>query len=105
MNNSNISILNIESIKNVLIPIFIQYGITKSAIFGSFARGEQTESSDVDILFSIRNGMPLSQWSEMEEKIESSIGRHVDMIEFGSLPKRVENEILKEAVTIFEQKG
>ena len=94
---------NLEQIKATLIPCFIQYGITKGAIFGSYARGEETEKSDVDLLFSIGKSMPLSQWNEMESSIEKALGKKVDFVEFGSLPKRVEQEILKEAIVIYEQ--
>ena len=47
--------------------------------------------------------MHLSEWSEMENKIEKAIGKHVDFIEYGTLPRRVEQEVLKEAVVIYEQ--
>ncbi|MBE3101765.1 MAG: nucleotidyltransferase domain-containing protein [Firmicutes bacterium] len=94
---------NIDEIKSILIQFFIQYGITKGAIFGSYARGEETENSDVDLLFSIGKSMPLNEWNEMENNIQKAIGKKVDFVEFGSLSKRVEQEILKEAVIIYEQ--
>lgn len=94
---------NIDKIKLILLPFFIQYGITKGAIFGSYARGEETENSDVDLLFSIGKSMPLNEWNDMESNIQKAIGEKVDFIEFGSLPKCVEQEILKEAVIIYEQ--
>ncbi len=94
---------NIEQIKEIITPFFIEYGITKSAVFGSYARGEETETSDVDLLFSIGKSMPLSKWNEMENQIQTAIGKRVDFIEYGTLPKRVEQEVLKEAVVIYEQ--
>lgn len=94
---------NIDEIKSILIQFFIQYGITKGAIFGSYARGEETENSDVDLLFSIGKSMPLNEWNEMENNIQKAIGKKVDFVEFGSLSKRVEQEILKEAVITYEQ--
>ncbi|MDR0859324.1 MAG: nucleotidyltransferase domain-containing protein [Oscillospiraceae bacterium] len=93
----------IDAIRDSLIPLFIEYGITKSAVFGSFARGEETDSSDVDLLFSINNHMPLSEWNKMEERIQTALGRPVDFIEYGTFPKRLETEILKEAVLLYEQ--
>jgi uncharacterized protein len=94
---------NIDKIKLILTPLFIQYGVTKGAIFGSYARGEETENSDIDLLFSIGKSMPLNEWNKMESNIQDAIGKKVDFVEFGSLPKRVELEVLKEAVIIYEQ--
>jgi len=94
---------SIEQIKRDITPLFIEYGVTKGAIFGSYARGEETEDSDVDLLFSIGKSMPLSIWNEMENKIQKAIGKRVDFIEYGSLSRRVEEEVLKEAVVIYEQ--
>ena len=93
----------IEDIRDLLIPVFMEYGITKSAVFGSFARGEQTENSDVDLLFSINGHMPLSRWDEMESRIQRALGRSVDFVEYGTLSRRIEQEVLKEAVIIYEQ--
>ena len=94
---------NIEQIKTIVTPLFIEYGVTKGAVFGSYARGEQTESSDVDLLFSIGKSMPLSKWNEMENKIQKAIDKRVDFIEYGTLTRRVEQEVLKDAVVIYEQ--
>lgn len=39
----------IEQIKEKTIPIAKAYGINKMCLFGSYARGEATDNSDVDI--------------------------------------------------------
>jgi predicted nucleotidyltransferase len=39
-----------QEIAEKLLPIFIRYGIAKAVLFGSFARGEATRRSDVDLL-------------------------------------------------------
>ena len=93
----------IEQLKTVLTPYFIRYGITKGAVFGSYARGEENDTSDIDLLFSIGTSMPLGKWDEMENEIQKAVGKKVDFIEYGTLPKRVEQEVLKEAVVIYEQ--
>ncbi|MBC7765672.1 MAG: nucleotidyltransferase domain-containing protein [Hyphomonadaceae bacterium] len=93
----------IEQIKAIVTPLFIAYGVTKGAVFGSYARGDETESSDVDLLFSIGKSMPLSKWHEMEDEIQKALGKRVDFVEYGTLSKRVEQEVLREAVVIYEQ--
>ena len=43
------SIYTIKEIKNIIKPILSKYGITEIYLFGSYARGEAKESSDIDI--------------------------------------------------------
>jgi predicted nucleotidyltransferase len=42
--------LTVESIQILLNPIFQKYGIQKSILFGSFARGTQSRKSDIDLI-------------------------------------------------------
>lgn len=43
-------VYSIEEIKNKLEPIFKKYGLKKAAVFGSYARKEAHNNSDVDLL-------------------------------------------------------
>jgi predicted nucleotidyltransferase len=47
--------------------------------------------------------MPLSEWNRMEERIQNALGRPVDFVEYGTFSKRVESEVLKEAIVLYEQ--
>ena len=42
-------LLSIDEIKHRIAPICKQYDVSRAYLFGSYARGEATESSDVDI--------------------------------------------------------
>jgi predicted nucleotidyltransferase len=55
------------------------YGIYKLGIFGSVARGEQKEGSDVDIYY---EGEPLSllKIAALKEELEATLGNHVDIV-------------------------
>ena len=55
------------------------YGINKLGIFGSVARGEQEEESDVDIYY---EGEPLSllKIAALKEELETALGNHVDIV-------------------------
>ena len=41
---------HIEEIREKILPVHKRYDVVRAAIFGSFARGEMEESSDIDIL-------------------------------------------------------
>ena len=61
--------------------------VLKAWLFGSFARGEETEDSDVDILvvYDKNARVSLLTISHMMGELERSIGRRVDLIEDGCL--------------------
>ena len=61
--------------------------VLKAWLFGSYARGEQTEDSDVDILveFDRTNPIGLFAYVRMQRELEEKIGRKVDLVEEGTL--------------------
>lgn len=56
-----------------------EYGIESLALFGSFARNEQREDSDVDIMVSLKKPS-LYKFAEMTDKLRSILKRDVDLI-------------------------
>ena len=40
----------IDEIKSITVPVAKQYGLEKVALFGSYAKGEQKETSDIDLI-------------------------------------------------------
>jgi predicted nucleotidyltransferase len=56
-----------------------EYGVKRLGLFGSFARGTQTESSDVDILAEFDRPIGL-RFVEFAEHLERIVGRRVDVL-------------------------
>ena len=61
--------------------------VLKAWLFGSFARGEETPESDIDILVEYDKDARISLLtiSHMMGELEKSTGRHIDLIEDGCL--------------------
>jgi predicted nucleotidyltransferase len=77
-----------------------QYGITRLGIFGSVARGEQTESSDIDI---IMESSPISLLTVIGIKyeLEDLLGVPVDLVRMHDrMNSRLKNRITKEAIYV-----
>lgn len=55
------------------------YPIASIALFGSFARSEQTPESDIDILVEL-NGQIGSRFFDLAEELEASLGQKVDLV-------------------------
>ncbi|MBZ4688389.1 MAG: uncharacterized protein PWQ96_1002 [Clostridia bacterium] len=90
--------MNLNTIKKKAIPVLKQYGIQKAAVFGSYARNEQNEKSDIDILIEYSPGTKKSLFlrlklkNDLEEVLETS----VDVVTAKALSPFIKDNILKE---------
>ena len=75
-------IYSIEELKQRIAPVAEKYGLREVYLFGSYARSEATEQSDVDILID-RTGSKIRGMFEMGglyEDLRASIGKEVDLV-------------------------
>jgi predicted nucleotidyltransferase len=68
-----------------LITVLRQQGVRRAGVFGSFARGEQTPTSDVDLLIEPDAEATLFTLARLEMALEDILGRPVDLITFNAL--------------------
>ena len=77
-----------------------QYGITKLGIFGSVARQENTEDSDIDIVVEVEKPT-LSLMYELREMLKSIFKCEVDLVRFRStLRPLFKSNILNDVVYV-----
>lgn len=74
------SVLKLGEIKKTLKAVLGSHGITKIYLFGSYARGDATPSSDVDILCDKGDVKTLIEQGELEEELEKRLGKKVDLV-------------------------
>lgn len=84
-----------------LIDICKANGIAMVGVFGSMARGEQTERSDIDLL--VRPAKPKSLLSlvALEREISSALGQRVDLLTEGALSPYLRDRILSELQVLY----
>ncbi|WP_163329310.1 nucleotidyltransferase family protein [Desulfurobacterium thermolithotrophum] len=75
-----------------------KYGVSKLGVFGSVARGEIKETSDVDVVIEIRNADPFILL-DIKEELTKLLGCKVDLIRLRKnmnrfLKKRIEKEAI-----------
>ncbi|WP_041274696.1 nucleotidyltransferase family protein [Desulforamulus reducens] len=94
--------LNIETIKTKAVPILKNYGVNQAYIFGSFARGEQNQDSDIDFLIEYDPNADFSLFELVELKyaLEDVLQRKVDVVTEGSLSKYIRPSVLKDRKVI-----
>lgn len=76
------------------------YHITSLALFGSFARDEATQNSDVDVLVDFSQTPDLLTFIELEEKLKSVLGKNVDLVPKRKLRAELSQNIFKEAIAV-----
>lgn len=77
-----------------------QFGIKELGIYGSVARGEQTEESDLDVFVSLEKVEPFIIF-DLKELLESLYKCKVDLIRLrDSLRPALKNNILKDRIYV-----
>jgi len=74
-----------------------EYGLSSLGVFGSFARGEAQEESDVDVVFETSEPN-LFRTSRMKQELEELLARRVDVVRLRErMNPRLKRRILQEA--------
>lgn len=91
---------DLKKIKRKIIPILKKNKIKKAGIFGSYARGEQTKKSDIDILIKIPESVSLLGLVRIKKILERALNKKVDLIEYDYIHPLIKQDALKEEVKI-----
>jgi len=74
-----------------------KFKVEKIGIFGSYARGEESKHSDIDIL--VEFSSPIGwEFIDLKEFLEEILGRNVDLVTIQALKPQLKDIILKEVV-------
>jgi predicted nucleotidyltransferase len=69
-------------------------------VFGSVARGEDTASSDVDLLVDLDEGVSLVVLAGLKRELSELLGVNVDVVPAAALKARVRDEVLADAIAL-----
>jgi predicted nucleotidyltransferase len=77
--------------------LFEKYGVEKIGYFGSYARNEQHQSSDIDILIEL--GKPIGlEFLDIKYYLEDKLGIPVDLVTTNALKPQLKEQILSEVI-------
>ncbi|MCD6255030.1 MAG: nucleotidyltransferase family protein [Deltaproteobacteria bacterium] len=74
-----------DEITKKLIHILKKHGAKKIAIFGSYARGKQKETSDLDVIVEFKKRKSLLELVGIEQELEDHLGIKVDLLTEASI--------------------
>ena len=73
-----------------------RYGVKRIGIFGSFARGEETQGSGIDILVDFDEGKKtFDNYMELKYFLEDLFGRKIDLVTIQALKPQLKEDILQ----------
>jgi uncharacterized protein len=75
-------------------------GVRRAAVFGSFARDEETPDSDIDLLIEVVNGMSLFDLLRMEDDLGRLTQRKIDLVDFRSVKPLLRESIFSTTVPL-----
>ena len=73
-------ILTVEEITKKVSPVAKKYNLREVYLFGSYARGEAREESDVDLAFLSEENFSYFKIFEIEAELEDVLGKPVDLV-------------------------
>jgi len=83
-----------------ILRIAARYGAYNVRIFGSVARGEADEQSDIDFLMNMEPGRSLFDLGGLLSDLEDLLGCNVDVVTEDGLRDRIRDRVLKEAIAL-----
>lgn len=97
------AVYTIPQIRSLLYPIFVQNGIKKAVLFGSYGKGTATPASDIDLLVD-SNLKGLSFVGFMGE-VQQTLDKNVDIFDVTHIETDsiIDREIKATGVTLYEK--
>ena len=77
-----------------------QYQVKSLSLFGSMARNDAHEGSDVDLLVEFNRPVGLFQFIGLQQRLESLLGGKVDLGTPRSLKPRIREDVLQDAIRV-----
>lgn len=101
------NIYQIHEIQNRLRPVFDAAPVYRAILFGSYAKGQATGNSDVDIVIDSRGELRGIHFYGVLEDAVVALDKKVDLIELSEVRpgSPILDEISKEGVVLYDRQG
>lgn len=96
--------MSTQDLTKIIADYFETQPVLRAWLFGSYARGEDTPLSDVDLLVQFNEGgISLLKHAAMLDDLERMLDRPVDLVEDGTLRPRISDSVNRERKLIYER--
>jgi len=76
------------------------YHVEKIGVFGSVARGDNADTSDIDVLVEFSEPIGMFKFVKLEEYLSQLIGKKIDLVTKNALKPAIKEDILHEVVYV-----
>ena len=90
----------IKKLQEMLPELKKKYPLKYIGVFGSYVRGEQSASSDLDILVEFNGSITLFGYARLENELSDKLGVKVDLVSKTALKPRIGKHVLSEVVEV-----
>jgi len=90
----------IASLKQIKEDLSQRFAVKEIGIFGSVAREEQTDASDIDLLVEFSRPVSLVTFMRLEYYLSDILGNKVDLVTFDSLKPFIQQDVLSEVIYV-----
>ena len=92
----------VDELKTIISPIAARYGVVRVFLFGSYARGQAREDSDIDLRIDKGAVKGLFALGALYSDLEEQLGKKLDLLTTGSLDQQFLSHIAKEEVLLYD---
>jgi len=80
-----------------------QYAVKSLALFGSVARNQENENSDIDLLIAFSKPVGLFHFLTVKNCLQDWLNKKVDLVTYVALKSPLKEEIVKEMINVSEK--
>lgn len=97
---SRMSLAAVRRHRTEILRIAAEHGVRNVRLFGSVARGEATDRSDVDLLVDLAPGQSLLDLGAFQMDVQDLLGRRVDVVTTAGLGERRRDQATADALPL-----
>jgi hypothetical protein len=86
----------LEILRSLKAELRERYHVESIALFGSYARGEQGEGSDIDVLVEFGSGADLFDFVGLSQYLEEKLGSGVDVVPEAALRPEIRRSVTRD---------
>lgn len=94
------AVYGLKAKRERILQIAVKHGVSKVRVFGSAARGEADEESDIDLLVEMPADSTLLDQAALLLELQDALGCKVDVLTERGLKPRIRDQVMKEAVPL-----
>ena len=98
--------MTIDDIRRAATPACLEFGVRRLDVFGSLARGNHSEASDVDLLVEFLSPArrPAGRFFGLLHRLEDALGRDIDLLTINGLKNPFfRKRVLDERIPLYER--